>query len=173
MSDMRDYKAVMLPGSYDPVTVGHLDLILRSAEMFDKVYAVIFANTEKNSHGGGMFSPSERLDMLTAVCSAASQATGKEIRACLYGGLASDFAKENGIKFIVKGARGAVDYDYEAKLADIMRRFDPALETIILTSKPELSAISSTYCRDLIKYGCSLDGAVPSEAIEIIKKIRK
>lgn len=169
---MSEQRSVMLPGSYDPVTLGHLDLILRSAEIFDTVHTVIFANTEKNAHGSGMFTPSERLEMLSAVCSAATDKTGKDIRAHLYSGLACDFAKENGIRFILKGARGAVDFDYEAKLSEIMRRFDASLETIILPSKPELSAVSSTYCRDLIKYGCPLEGAIPKEAIAIINTIK-
>jgi len=158
-------KNAIITGSFDPVTSGHTDLILRASRMFDNVYAVILANTEK---AGGAFHPNDRLELLQRAiadlpCSNAS--------AVLYGGLTSDIARQLDAKFIVRGARSASDFDYEANLSLIMKRFDPELETIILPTSPALSAISSTYVRDLLKYGCELGDAVPDGCRNLMKEL--
>jgi len=152
----------IITGSFDPVTSGHTDLILRASCIFDNVYAVILANTEK---AGGAFRPTDRLAMLEAAVAALPCTNA---HAVLYGGLTSDIAKELGAKFIVRGARSAADFDYEANLSLIMKRFDPELETIVLPTSPALSAISSTYVRDLLKYGCDLGDAVPDVCREMM-----
>ncbi len=146
-------KRAIITGSFDPVTTGHEDLIRRAAAMFDGVTAVILANTEKAS---GLFPAQDRLRFLTTVC---REIPGAD--AVLWGGLTSDAAKELGARFIVRGARSGGDFDYEYNLAMIMKRFDPELETLVLPAKPELSMISSTYVRDLLKYGAPLSDAVP------------
>ncbi len=143
----------MITGSFDPVTSGHLDLIRRTAAMFDNVWVVIVANTEKKS---GLFDPNERLELMNAAIDGIPN-----VRAMVYGGLTSDAAKQIGATVIVRGARNATDYDYEYTLSLIMKRFAPDAETIILPTSPEYAAISSTYVRDLLKYGCDLGDAVP------------
>ncbi len=143
----------MITGSFDPVTSGHLDLIRRTAAMFDDVWVVIVANTEKKS---GLFDPEERLELMNVAVDRIPN-----VRAMVYGGLTSDAAKQTGAKVIVRGARNATDYDYEYTLSLIMKRFAPDVETIILPTSPEYAAISSTYVRDLLKYGCDLGDAVP------------
>lgn len=148
-------KNALITGSFDPVTSGHIDLITRAANLFDHVYVVILANTEK---AGGAFRPSDRLALLETAVHALPC---RNVSALLYGGLTSDIARDLGAKFIVRGARSATDFDYEANLSLIMKRFDPELETIVLPTSPHLSAISSTYVRDLLKYGCDLGDAVP------------
>jgi len=153
-------RIALLTGSFDPVTTGHEDLILRSAAMFDEIYVVILANTEKKQ---GVFTPEERLSLLEDTVSAIPL---DNIRISLHSGLTSDFAKEVGASFIVRGARSSTDFDYEYNLSLIMKRFDPGLETIILPTDPSLSAISSTYVRDLLKYGCDLGNAVPQACKE-------
>lgn len=143
----------MITGSFDPVTSGHLDLIKRSASMFDDVWVVIVANTEKKS---GLFTPDERLELMEAAV------TGiPNVHAMVYGGLTSEAAAKIGAKVIIRGARSATDYDYEYDLSLIMKRFAPDIETIILPTSPAYAAISSTYVRDLLKYGCDLGDAVP------------
>ncbi|MBE6723700.1 MAG: pantetheine-phosphate adenylyltransferase [Ruminococcaceae bacterium] len=153
-------KHAILTGSFDPVTSGHENLIRRAAQMFDRVTVVILANTEKAS---GMFPPVDRLRFCEEVCRTIPGAD-----ALLWGGLTSDAAKELGARFIVRGARSGGDFDYEYNLAFIMKRFDPALETVILPAMPELAAISSTYVRDLLKYGAPLGDAVPEACREDI-----
>ena len=143
----------MITGSFDPVTSGHLDLIKRSAKMFDEVWVVIVTNTEKKS---GLFTPDERLSLMEAAVSGIPN-----VRTMVYGGLTSDAAAQIGASVIIRGARNATDYDYEYTLSLIMKRFAPDIETIILPTSPEYAAISSTYVRDLLKYGCDLGDAVP------------
>ena len=161
-------KTAIITGSFDPITRGHEDLILRASKMFDKVYVVIVFNTEKS---GGAFSPDDRLTIAKAAISALPV---DNVEAVLHSGLTSDIARELGAKFIIRGARNASDFDYEYNLSLIMKRFDPTLETVILPAAPELTMISSTYVRDLLKYGCELGDAVPDgcrrEIVELYKK---
>lgn len=158
-------RTAIITGSFDPITSGHADLITRAAKIFDKVYVVILANTEK---AGGAFLPNDRL---TLVEQAIGSLPCDNVSAVLYGGLTSDIAKELGAKFIVRGARSATDFDYETNIALIMKRFDPELETIILPTSPETSAISSTYVRDLLKYGCELGDAVPDACRDLMREL--
>ena len=151
-------KKAIITGSFDPITSGHEDLIRRAAALFDEVTVVIVANTEKRS---GMFRAEDRLRFAEKLAeSLTAEGTGK-VSAILYGGLTSEAAHLVGAKFIVRGARNATDFDYEYGLSNIMKRFDPDLETIILPADPTLSCVSSTYVRELLKYGFPLDGSVP------------
>ena len=158
-------RKAMITGSFDPITSGHVDLLKRASEMFDEVYAVIVFNTEKNT---GTFSAGERLQLLDA---AVRHEGLDNVKAVLHIGLTSDAAKTLEARYLVRGARSASDFDYEYSLAQIMKRFDPGLETVILPAKPELSMISSTYVRDLLKYGCELGDAVPDGCRELMKNL--
>ena len=159
-------KTAIITGSFDPITKGHEDLILRASKMFDKVYLVIVFNTEKS---GGAFSPDDRLTLAKAAIASLNL---DNVEAVLHSGLTSDIAHELGAKFIVRGARNATDFDYEYNLSLIMKRFDPTLETVILPASPSLSMISSTYVREMIKYNHSICDAVPENCIPVIKKIK-
>lgn len=158
-------KKAIISGTFDPITVGHIDLIKRAREIFDEVVVVILSNGEKSKC---MFSPDERCAIAKAAVSSIDGAS-----VLLWEGLTSDAAKKVGAKFIVRGARSSSDFDYENGLAAIMKRFDDNLETVILPSSPELSMISSTYVRERIKYACDLTGDVPDECIPLIEKYRK
>lgn len=160
-------KRAVITGSFDPVTSGHLDLIRRSAEIFDEVYVVVVFNAEKKS---GMFSPSDRLTLLKM---AVAELNSPNIHADMFSGLTSDYIHKVGAKFIVRGARNAVDYDYEYNLSLIMKRFDPEFETVVIPSSPNYLAISSTYVRELLKYGCDLGDAVPQSCRELMKELYK
>lgn len=158
-------RRAIITGSFDPVTSGHLDLISRSADIFDEVIAAILLNGEKKS---GAFSPDERLSLLNT---AIGELNRDNVRAEAFIGLTSDFAHKVGANFIVRGARNATDFDYEYNLSLIMKRFDPAFETVILPSRPSLAAVSSTYVRELLKYGCDLGDAVPSSCREMMREM--
>ena len=158
-------RRAIITGSFDPITSGHADLIERAAAMFDEVHVVILANTEKKS---GLFSAEDRLEIARALTD--SKESGN-VHVHLHSGLTSDIARELGAKFIVRGARSGSDFDYEYNLACIMKRFAPEIETVILPCSPELSAISSTYVRDLLKYGCDLGDAVPEPSREHITEL--
>jgi len=160
-------KTAIITGSFNPITSGHVDLILRSSKMFDRVYLVIVFNTEKS---GGAFSPEDRL---TLAKMAIDSLPVNNVEALLHSGLTSDIARDLGAKFIVRGARNASDFDYEYDLSLIMKRFDPELETVILPADPTKTMISSTYVRDLLKYGCELGDAVPEGCREEMVRLYK
>ncbi len=158
-------RKAIIPGSFDPATEGHVDIVERASNIFDEVHVVVMVNAEKVN--SGMFSPEERLAILESltwhipnvVCAVCS-------------GLASDYTKANGIEFIVKGARNATDFDYEYSLSEIMKHFHEGIETVILPANPSLSYMSSTYAREKIRYGCDLsDIAREEETADLIKKL--
>ena len=151
-------RRAVITGSFDPVTAGHEDLIRRAAAMFDAVTVVVLANAEKPS---GAFHPDDRLRFVEETVRELPNAD-----AVVFGGLTSEAMERIGAKYIVRGARSGSDFDYEYDLAQIMKRFDPEIETVILPSRPELSMISSTYVRELLKYGSPLGDAVPAACRE-------
>ena len=156
---MAEPRIAMVTGSYDPITVGHMHLIRIAAGMFDKVYVTICANTEK---AGGAFLPEDRV---TLAKDAVEKAGLSNVEVTLNGGLVSDAAHACGAKYLVRGLRNGMDFAYEYDLAGIMKRIDPALETVFLPTDPTLACVSATYVRDLLKYGCSLEGSVPNGAL--------
>ena len=156
---MLDPRTALIPGSFDPITVGHLDVIERAAKMFERVVVAVSENAEKNT----MFTANERLEMARA---ATAHIENVECVTCA--GLLSDCARECGAGTIVKGVRGVADFDYEYQLAAIMRSFEPGLDTLYFPARPELSHISSTYARELIRYKCELGAAIPKSVIPLI-----
>lgn len=165
-------RIAMLTGSFDPVTSGHVDLIRRAAALFDRVYVAVMSNGEKDSAGGGMFTYAERLAILDAACDSLRAEGIEHVIPELCVGLASEYARERGVLWIVRGVRSASDFDYETGLAGIMKRFDPRLETIFLPSDPTLACVSSTYVRELLKYGCEIGDAMPPAAAALAVRIR-
>ena len=155
-------RRAIITGSFDPVTAGHEDLIRRAAGMFDAVTVVVLANAEKPS---GMFHPTDRLRFVEKTVAGIPNAD-----AAMWPGLTSDIAHALGAKYLIRGARSGSDFDYEYDLAFIMKRFDPELETVILPSRPELSMISSTYARELLKYGSPLEGSVPGACLDDMRE---
>lgn len=155
----------IITGSFDPITSGHEELAKRAAQMFDKVYFVVLANTEKHS---GMFRAEDRLIFAERVAENLTSAGAGNIGAFMYSGLTSDAAHMLDAKFIVRGVRSSTDFDYEYEIANIMKRFDPKLETIFLPASPELSCVSSTYVRELVKYGFTLKNSVPDCVAELM-----
>ncbi|MBE6570553.1 MAG: pantetheine-phosphate adenylyltransferase [Ruminococcaceae bacterium] len=153
----------LITGSFDPITVGHMQLVETASRLFDEVYLLICANTEKMS---GAFHPEDRAAI-------ARKAVEKyaNVNVAVCGGLVSDFAKQVGAKYLVRGLRSGVDFDYEYDLAGIMKRFDSSLETIFLPADPNLACVSATYVRDLLKYGCTLEGSVPAGCEEMILEL--
>ena len=150
----------IIPGSFDPVNLGHLDIVKRASELFDEVWAVIFVNSGKHT----AFTEQLRLKMLTAACSDI-----KNVRTTVSNEMLVDFMRKKEIKYLVKGVRNSVDFEYENMLASINRSFYPESETLLLISRSELQHISSTAVRELIKYGKSTDGYMPKQSIDIMK----
>lgn len=142
-------RIAMVPGSFDPATLGHVDIIRRAADAFDEVYAVVMVNAEKKDTG--MFSPAQRRLILESACRDIPN-----VQCLICEELAAEFADKLGVSYIVKGLRNGTDFDYEYTLAEIMRRFSPRLETVFLPANPDLAHVSSTYARERLRYGADL-----------------
>ncbi len=139
------------PGSFDPVTYGHLDVIGRTAALVDHLVVAVGRNAGKRS----LFTPDERVEMLVEACAAWGNVRVEE-----FDGLLVDFCTARGITVISKGLRGASDADYEVQMAQLNRRLS-GVDTVFVPTAPELSFISSTRVRELAAYGGDLSNLVP------------
>lgn len=162
MKEKRFKRLAIVPGSFDPITVGHFDVIRTAAEMYDEVYAAVCFNGDKK----GIFTIEQRLELLSAAC---VDIPNVHVEIC--SGLMSAYMEERKIKYIVKGVRNGSDFDYEYTLSQVMRTFISGIETVILPSKSEYQHISSTYVREILKYDSPvLINAVPENTAELMKK---
>ena len=144
------------PGSFDPVTNGHLDLIERGEKMFDVLIVAVLQNVGKKP----LFSVSERVDMLREVT---KQWSGVEID--VFDGLLVDYARRRGAGVILRGIRAVSDYEYELQMALMNRKIEPTLETVFMMPADKYSYVSSRLVREVAQAGGPVKGLVP-EAIE-------
>ena len=144
------------PGSFDPVTNGHLDLIERGEKMFDLLIVAVLRNAEKEP----LFSVAERVEMLREVT---KQWTSVEID--VFDGLLVDYARKRGAGVILRGIRAVSDYEYELQMALMNRKLEPRLETVFMLPGLSYSYLSSKLVREIAKLGASLKGLVP-EVVE-------
>ncbi len=149
----------VFPGSFDPVTVGHLDIIARAAAIFDRVIVCIMVNGGKHP----LFSMEERLRFLRAAITCIPNA-----QAVLCDGLLADFARKQGARTLVKGVRGCADFDWEFQMAQINRGIWPELDTVFLPAQTKHLHISSTMAREMIRYRQDLSGCIPAGALEAV-----
>lgn len=154
----------MIPGSFDPITIGHYDLAMRAERLFDEVWFVLTPNSSKRYK----FTAEQRLEMLDAAFKG-----HERIRTGICEGLLVDYAAEHDITALVKGARNTVDFDYELSMALINRSIGNDIETIILPTRSELMHISSTMVSELMKYGRPYGNYVPEGVEELIRKYTK
>ena len=157
-------KTAVCPGSFDPITVGHLDLVERAAAVFDKVVVCVMVNGEKRSR----FTLEQRLEMVRA---AISQIPNAEAAMC--GGLLAAFARDHGACALVKGVRSGTDFDWEYQMAQINRELCPGLDTVLLPARSGHVHISSTMVREMIRYHQDLDNCVPAGAVAVLRRILK
>ena len=158
-------KRVLIPGSFDPVTVGHYDVIKRCAEMFDEVYVVIFQNTEKK--GKGIFTGEDCYEMMKIAVKESPNG-----HADVADTVGVDYGEEHNIDYIIKGVRDTIDFEYEYDLFVINRSIG-GFDTIFMPSLPEYKHISSTFVRDMIKYGRDITPYVPKGVDEYINNRKK
>ena len=155
-------RIAVCPGSFDPITAGHLDVVERAAAVFDKVVVCVMVNGEKH----GRFTLDQRLEMARAAIAGIPNA---EAAAC--SGLLADFARECGACALVKGVRNGTDFDWEFQMAQINRELCPGLDTVLLPARPEHAHISSTMVREMIKYRQNLDTCMPAGAAKVLRRI--
>ena len=158
-------RIAVYPGSFDPVTNGHLDIIRRAAKMFDKVIVLVSYNAKKN---GGTFAPHERVDFIRR-CVKIPNVTVDS-----YQGLLADYVKISGASAIVKGLRAVSDFEVEFQQALINRQLAPEVDTVFLVSSIENMYLSSSAVKEICSLGGEINDFVPPEiADDIIKKIAK
>jgi pantetheine-phosphate adenylyltransferase len=142
---------VVCPGSFDPVTNGHLDVIGRAAGLHDEVIVAVLINITKKS----LFTTDERVDMLREV----TKGYGN-VRVERFHGLLVNFCTENGINAIVKGLRAVTDFEYEMQMAQMNYRL-AKVETLFMTTNPQYSFLSSSLVKEIAMYGGDVSGLVP------------
>lgn len=153
-------RTAVFPGSFDPVTLGHMDVIERAAALFDHVYICTMVNGGKNP----MFSTEQRFEMLCAAVREIPNVTAE-----LWTGLLADYARQKGALWLVKGTRNATDFDLEFGMAQINRGLDARLDTVLIPSQVQYLHFSSTMVREMIKYHQPLEGYMPAAAIQVLK----
>jgi len=146
----------LCPGSFDPVTNGHLDVIERAASLFDEVVVAVPVNVSKKS----LFTVDERIDMLEKAC-----AHLPEVRIESFEGLLVDFARQRGIPAVVKGLRAVTDFDYELQMAQMNHRLT-GVETLFVATNPEYSFLSSSLVKEVASYGGDVAGLVPDVVLQ-------
>ncbi len=151
----------LFPGTFDPVTIGHTDIIYRAKPLFDK----IVIGVGKNSTKSPMFSAEQRLQWFEEIFK-----DEKNIEASIYEGLTIDFCKKINAKFILRGIRYVSDFEYEKTIADANRTLDPSIETVFLTGEPKYTSVASTIVRDIIRNGGDASPFLPEVVIQSLKK---
>ena len=142
----------LCPGSYDPPTNGHIDVIERASRYFEKVVVAVIANPSKQP----LFTLEERSDMLR---DALTHVDNVEIVS--FDGLLVDFAKDRDLGVVVKGLRAISDFEYELQMAQMNSNLSPGLDTMFMTAKPEWAFLSSSLVKEVARYGGAIEGLVP------------
>ncbi len=156
---MSECARAIYPGSFDPVTLGHLDLVRRAVRIFDGGLVVaVLRNTTKNP----LFSPEERRAMFEAAL--ADEGIGG-VRVISFEGLLVDVARREGARIILRGLRAVSDFEFELQMAMMNRRLAPGIETVFLTPGEDVSFISSRLVREIVRLGGDVSGLVPRAAL--------
>ncbi len=134
-------KVAIFPGSFDPITIGHVDIVNRALPLFDEIVVAIGINTQKKS----LFSLEQRMQWIKKVFK-----NKKKIKVESYQGLTVNYCKDRGAKYIIRGIRSSADFEYEKTIAQLNHMMVPEIDTFLILSSPELSAISSTIVREII-----------------------
>lgn len=158
-------KIAVCPGSFDPITYGHLDIIERASMLFDKVIVLVSFNSQKKPS----FTIDERLDMIHAVVSC-----WDNVVADCWDGLLADYLKERQATAIVKGLRAVTDFEYEFSMALANKKLYPAAETVFLTTSQENMYMSSSLVKEIARLGGDISTFVPPQIHDMIKtRLRK
>jgi len=152
--------AALVPGSFDPPTNGHLDVIERCTGIFDEVIVAVIKNPSKDP----LFNEAERIEMLTELC-----APWPSVRIGSFGGLLVDYAKATGADVIVKGLRAMTDFDYEFQMSQMNRHLS-GIVTLFVATKPEYGYLSSSLVKEVTRLGGTVDALVPASVAAAMKE---
>jgi len=154
-------RAALCPGSFDPVTNGHLDVIERATALFDRVYVTVFV------HGGkqALFTPAERVEMLREATSHLPN-----VVVDVTTGLLVDYARAHGIGVVLRGLRAVSDFEYEFAMAEMNKRLYGELETLFMMARPEHSYLSSTLVKEVARWGGDVSAFVPPSVERGLKR---
>ncbi|MDB5193327.1 MAG: coaD [Segetibacter sp.] len=155
-------RIALFPGTFDPITLGHEDIINRSLDLFDMIYIGI----GRNSNKAPMFSEEQRLNWVREIYK-----NDERVKAIGYEGLTVDCCKKIGAKFILRGIRYVSDFEYEKAIADMNRSLDHSVETIFLTCLPKYTSVASTLVRDVIRNGGDVSQFLPEEVASSIHSL--
>ena len=157
-------RVAIYPGSFDPITNGHLDIIERGSKVFDKLIVGVLVNIDKV----GLFSIEERVELIKRVTSHL-----ENVEVVSFNGLLVDLAKKNNARVILKGLRAVSDFEYEFQMALMNSQLDSEVETLFMTTSAANSFLSSSSVKQVAKFGGDIKGLVPDEIIDdVIKKIK-
>ncbi|MDO5031503.1 pantetheine-phosphate adenylyltransferase [Corynebacterium sp.] len=145
------------PGSFDPITLGHVDIFHRAAQLFDKVTVLVTANPDKPS---GLFSVEERVAFIR-------EAVPENINVDWWSGLLVDYTTANNVDTLVKGLRSSLDYEYELPMAQMNRRLS-GIDTVFLLTDEKYGYISSSLCKQVARYGGDVTGMFPEHVAEAV-----
>ena len=154
-------KIAICPGSFDPVTKGHVDILERSSKLFDKVIAVVLVNPSKTP----TFTTEERVDLIKRVT-----AHIPNVEVDSYAGLVADYARIKNAHTLIKGLRAVTDFEYEFQQALINKKLNPELETLFMVTNQEYMYLSSTLVRQIAEFGGDIDMFVPEQIKDILKE---
>jgi pantetheine-phosphate adenylyltransferase len=151
-------RRAVCPGSFDPVTNGHLDIVSRASKLFDEVVVAVLINKSKQ----GLFTVDERMDMLREVC-----AEFPNVKVDAFHGLLVNFCRERDIIAIVKGLRAVSDFDYELQMAQMNSSLAP-VETVFVPTSPTYSFLASSLVKEVAAYGGDVSGLVPEKVLPLL-----
>ena len=149
-------RKAIYPGSFDPLTNGHLDIIKRSSPLFDEIVVAVLNNPDKQP----MFSVDERVGMIKEVLGSLRFGNCR-IVVDSFSGLTAEFARRSGATAIVRGIRAVADYEYELRMALMNRKLEPMIETVFLMADEEFSYVSSTLMKQVFQLGGRVEGLIP------------
>ena len=153
-------KTAIFPGSFDPITIGHVDIVRRAMPLFDHIIIAIGINSQKQS----LYPLDKRVTWIEKVF-----ADEKRVSVEAYEGLTVNFCNDRKADYILRGIRSASDFDYEKTIAHLNNAMYPNIETILILARPELSSISSTIVREIIRGKGKVDKFVPKEIVKDLK----